>query len=66
MAQWRILETELVQLQHALANGTNVSASKANKTAAKVVEAPKVTSAKVQVAQHKEVHDAHPGGTAQG
>jgi hypothetical protein len=55
VAQWRVLETELVQLQHALSNGTNVSASKANKT----VEAPKVTSTKALVAQHKEVHDAH-------
>jgi len=57
-AQWRTLESELLQLQHALVNSTNASkVQKENKTAAKAVSAsksPKVSSANVQM--HKDVH----------
>jgi len=55
VAQWRVLEGELLQLQHALKNSTNTSAA-SNKTVA-ASPAPKVESAKVQVAEHKK--DAH-------
>jgi len=54
VAQWRVLENELVQLQHALTNGTNTSNT--SKPAAKTVAA---TQHKVQVAQHKEVKNVH-------
>jgi len=57
VAQWHVLETELIQVQHALTNGTNASAPATNKTGAKTVAAH--ISAKVQVAQHKDVHDVH-------
>eukprot|EP00746_Dinoflagellata_sp_MGD_P070319 gnl/MRDRNA2_/MRDRNA2_28787_c0_seq1.p2 gnl/MRDRNA2_/MRDRNA2_28787_c0~~gnl/MRDRNA2_/MRDRNA2_28787_c0_seq1.p2 ORF type:complete len:302 (+),score=97.97 gnl/MRDRNA2_/MRDRNA2_28787_c0_seq1:92-997(+) len=55
VAQWHVLETELIQVQHALTNGKNASTPAANKTTAKAAVAH--ISAKVQVAQHKDVHD---------
>jgi len=49
VAQWRTLESELLELNNALVNSTNTSAvKKENKTAAK--------PAHVQIAQHKDVH----------